>query len=253
MPASFDTKSPTGIVRDKVQLTPEYEAWKASPGPATLTPLVSSLDPVIRSSLQSYGIQNDPVMLNAARIHAGQVVGRYDPSRGASLDTFIRQEMQRMQRVNAKRSSAIPIPGGVMVELASLSKEEEELEHQLGRPPTTAELADKTGISARRIEKIRSTYKPVVTDRSGTPTGDDNVFMLASQEFDRDKFSRNLVYMDADAIDKKIMEWTFGMYGAPVLSKSEMASKLGISVPALTKRSSRLLGKIEEQKAYSVL
>ena len=49
-----------------------------------------------------------------------------------------------------------------------------------------------------------------------------------------------------DPIDKKIFEWSTGWGGAPRLTKTEMARRLGRSVPAISQRSDRLAGELEE-------
>ena len=250
----FDAKAQTGVSRKPPPTPPEYDAWKAAPGPATLTPLVTSLEPAIQGALRSYGLQDDPMMHNVALLHVGKALQSYDPAKGAGLDTFVRQELQRLQRINAQRRAPIPIPEGAMADIKHLDAQEQELEYELGRSPTAPELADRTGISLRRIKALRSKYHPVVTDLSGEQAGDDDsVFMLPAQRFDADAFARNMAYQDADAVDRKIMEWSFGLYGSPVLTKSKIAAKLGISVPAITKRAANIAARIDAFREASVL
>jgi DNA-directed RNA polymerase specialized sigma subunit len=250
----FDTRSPTGVTTKPPEMYPEYEAWKKKPGPATMTPLVMRLSPTIDSALRGYGLQDDSMMRNAARIHVSEAVQSYDPKKGASLDTFVRTELQRLQRINAQRRSPIPVPEGALTDIKTIDTYEDELDHELGRPPTVFELADRSGISIKRIETLRKKYKPVVTDMSGTHSSDDDSpFLLPAQQFDRDQFAINMAYYDADPIDKKIMEWSLGLYGSKKLNKVQMAKKLGVSVPAISKRAQGIQGRIEEHRKYAVL
>lgn len=234
------------------QVYPEYTAWKTSPGPDTLTPLIEKLDPTINSALRSYGLDTDPMMKNAARVHVSKVLGNYDPKKPASLDTFVRGELQRLQRINARRRSPIPVPEGALADIKSINTDESELEFELGRQPTVQELADKTGLSMKRISTLRMKYKPVVTDMSGTHRAeDDSLFLLASQNFDQNKYAIDMAYYDSDNIDKKIMEWSMGLYGTAPKAKKEQAAKLGISVPAVTKRSASIAARVEAHRINS--
>jgi GTP-dependent phosphoenolpyruvate carboxykinase len=54
------------------------------------------------------------------------------------------------------------------------------------------------------------------------------------------------VYDESDPIDRKIIEFTTGYGGSPMLSKKEIADRLGISPSQVTRRADRIGMKIQD-------
>jgi len=229
-----------------------YKQWKASPNPGTLTPLVSSLRPTIDSALRTYGYADDPNMRTTAQLHVIKALPRYDPKR-AKLNTFVFNELKRIQRFGPKQQHAIPIPEQAALDLRSLQRIEHDLVHELGREPTPPELADKSGLSVRRINSIRRRYAiPTVTEQAfESDIGVRDVPATRGNESER--LWLDALYAELDPIDKKILDWSLGMHGQPRISKTQMATKLGISIPAITQRARRLSARVSEGMEYEIL
>lgn len=220
-----------------------WEAWKKTPGPDTLTPLVRSVNPVIDRALHTYGMSNDPTMKNVAQLHVIKVLPRFDPSK-AKLDTFLTNELKRLQRVGTQQSQMIKAPERVVLDWRHINNSELELKDRLGRDPTVDELSDFTGIGARRISMIRRSMKPTITSESFSQ-GDNQVTGGAQTDYEdlwRDSFYAGL----GDPVDRKIMDWTLGWHDQPQLSKTEIARRLGISSAAVSQRSARLASDLEQ-------
>jgi hypothetical protein len=47
-----------------------YTAWKAAPGPKTMTPLLGAINPVLDSALRTYAAKGSPTLRSKAKIMA---------------------------------------------------------------------------------------------------------------------------------------------------------------------------------------
>lgn len=229
-----------------------FQRWKTRPGPETMTPLLTALQPVIDKSLKTYGYENDPLTRNAAQLHAMKVVGNYDPKRGASLDTFMTNEMRRIQRIGAQQNQVIPIPERVALGHRDIQQAEAELKADLGRDPTIDELADHTGLSNKRIASIRKRYVPA---RMEGMFQSDEGYQAApgTGSMDMEQLWIESLHGELSPIDQKIMEWSVGWHGEPVLDKTEMAHRLGISSAAVSQRSKRIADRVQEGSRIKLL
>ncbi len=95
-----------------------YTAWSARRSPSTLTPLISSLQPTINSSLRTYGFANDPNMLATAQLHVIKSLDRYDPEK-AGVKTFVTNELRRIQRLGPQQRFALPMPVAITISVLS--------------------------------------------------------------------------------------------------------------------------------------
>lgn len=229
-----------------------FEAWKAKPGPATLTPLIQSLQPVIQKSLSTYGYDKDPNVVAAAQIHLSKGLPRFDPQK-ASLETWATTELKRMPRIALKQRHAIPIPERAAADLRGIQTAERDLRYRLGREPTAGELADDTGLSLRRIGKIRASFGvPTITEGMAQTT-EGHEAVLGAPDVTRERLVMDLVYGELAPIDQQILDFTFGWHGQPKLNKVEIAQRLHRSPASITQRAAAIAQKIDDLDLESVM
>ena len=218
-----------------------YALWKAKPGPATLTPLMTAVQPTIQSAVRTHGFAGDPNMEATAQLHAISVLPRFDPKK-AKLDTFLHNELRRLQRVGPQQNMPIRAPERALLDNRALLTADAELKDSLGRPPTVEELADHTGMPPRRIERIRLAARPVLSEDSLSGSGDDNDaprILGTEQGRPEDLWMESFYAGLEDPKDKLIFEWSLGWRGAQKLSKSEIARRLNVSVGAVSQRADK--------------
>lgn len=236
----MDTKRTPGGEKEDPGL-PLYDAWKSRPGPRTLTPLVTHLDPVIEKALGAYGYAGDSNMRNTARVMAIRSLPRFDPKR-ASLGTFVFGELRRMQRVGPQQEYPISVPEGVLLDRSTLQRATSELYDKYGRDPTDDEISDHTGLSAKRLRVLRSVPGQSVgvqLDAEGNARQD-----VASVADDRDLWA-DAVRLSLDPTDQKIYEWSTGRGGERFTSQ-QIAKRLNISPSAVSQRAMRIAKKLAE-------
>ena len=235
----------------KADIDKLYESWRRQPDSSHTTAVVQALDPVISKALHGYGFGGDSLARTTAQLHLAKALPRFDPSRG-KLSSFAVTELQRLQRVLPRQQYALPVPEAAAFDLRDLKLAETELSAELGRDATMAELSDKTGLSRLRITRLRQ--------RFGRPEVSESAFVSEAGYTDLPGVNSrseaawvDAVYDEVDPVDKKIMEWSMGRGGQPVLSKTEIARRLNISPAAVTQRGIRLANKLEEGMAYDFL
>ncbi len=225
-----------------------YGAWKAQPSPKTLSPLLESVRPTIQGALRSYGFAGDPNMEATAQLHVISVLPRFDPKK-SKLETFLHNELRRVQRLGPQQNMPIRAPERALLDNRALMGAEAELRGSLGRSPTVDELSDETGMSAKRIERVRMASRPLLTEDAMSGNGDDD---SSPQLLGTESGRPEEVWMEAyyagleDPKDKLIFEWSLGWRGAPKRSKSDIARQLGISVGAVSQRADRLAGGLQQ-------
>jgi len=236
-------------------LEPEYEpaftAWQASPSPQTSGELLKAIRPEIDRAIHVYTGTKDPILVSKARSIALGALPRYD-AKQSKLGTFMMNQLQSLKRVARQQQQIVNIPERVQLDSQALNRSTAELTEQLGREPSAAELARHSGLSLKRITHVRKFRYPV-SEGQMTTIGDDGEESTpgAVSTGEQSKVWREIVYLDADPISQKILEWSFGMHGSPVLSNQAIAIKLRLSPGAVSQRKANIQRMLDSEQEVS--
>jgi len=225
-------------------LDASYSAWKAKPTPANAGKVLGELKSDIDASLRNYGGSAAETLRTQANLVALKALEDYDEEKGASKRTHVRNSLHKLTRIRNERSNVMHIPENVQMERAHLNQVQEEFMAEFDREPNLHELADRSKFSPKQIQRIRQ-YKP--TSAQSRSTGEEGDLLLKGDN-KRSAYDMWLdyVYFELDPIDKKVYEYSTGYGGSEKLSKGDIAKKLKISAPAVSKRINKILAKIEE-------
>lgn len=216
--------------------------WRANPSNPKLTgDLIDRLEPTIDSALQTVAPDNKKELRAKALTLALKAAGSYDPAKGVELSTHVFNNLKSLYRVNAERSNVIHIPENVLLDANKLNKIQTDMEADLGRPVDLTELADRTGLSVKRINYVRGYRQPLADSQVTTDKGDSRNMVGAN----RLKIWSDYVYNDLGPVDRKIFEGSSGYNGAPVKQKQTIAEELGISGSAVSQRLRSILDKLK--------
>ncbi|MFA5525222.1 MAG: sigma-70 domain-containing protein [Acholeplasmataceae bacterium] len=102
-----------------------------------------------------------------------------------------------------------------------------QLEADTGFEPADSDIADRLGISLKKVRQLRAGSVPEIINQ-----GDNDV----EEELTNEGLLQDMVYADLDSRGKVIMEHLTGYNGAPVLPAKEIAKKLKISPAAVSQR-----------------
>ena len=202
--------------------------------------LIRSMDKTIGYKLASMGVGDNPQMKHQARLYAADAVRSYDPASGASLNTWTQNQLQNMHRFKRENQGPVKIPDRAAIDAWAIEKASRELEDELGTEPDVRQLADRSGLSVKRIAKVRQITRPVAAASQ----------MYDDGELRQDFLGESLeyVYDESDPVDRRIIEMLTGYGGSPVMQKNEIAAKLGISPSQVTRRAERIGVKIQSME-----
>lgn len=229
--------------QDLSALSP-YARWKVQQTPEALFEVTKSLTPTINSVLATYGAVGNPHVAAKARVVAAKAIQTYDPEQGASLPTWVSQQLRQLNREIRKSKQSVLIPDGVQLDGYSIFKAESEFEDEHGREPSVKELADLTHLSVKRITDVKNKLRPVVSDAAATSESGETFVQDSSSDFSKD--ATDYIYNDSDLTDQKLLEYTIGYGGADILDNKQIMKKLKLTPVQLTRRKARLSMRIHE-------
>jgi DNA-directed RNA polymerase specialized sigma subunit len=197
--------------------------------------LLKELQPTINSALKSYAGGNEEYNTKA-KVLALDAVKSYDPSKGASLNTHIFNSLKKLQRLTADRGNFIHVPEQSALDKRQLEKTIYEYTIDNGEEPSRQQLADLTGLSMNKIDRLLnikgSTSSSMTTSEQGDSLDRAPRTAIALYE--------DTLYQELDPTNQKIYDWLTGYKGSPMLSRQEVAQKLKISTAALSQRIAKI-------------
>jgi len=225
-----------------------YEAWAQKPNPGRLNEVVRAAKPIISSAITSYGGGNQSLE-SRAKLLAAKAVRSFKPSKNTKLRNHLMVQLQPLRRIAKQRGQIVRPPERMVYDTAHLKSKEQEFFDTHGREPSDSELAEASGLSTRRLQKIRQnmraeTSESAVTDQDVREAP--QLTPVVQEEGTIDRVLIEYLHGTLDPTDKLILEYKTGVYGSPVLRNFQIAKKLGITPAAVSQRSGRLAAKMEQ-------
>lgn len=225
-----------------------FKQWKNGNDDAKRE-LLGSLEPLIRKQVNKFyksGIPEFAVRAEGFSL-ASKAIDSYDP-RQAQLNTHVTNYLKKLSRfvTNYQNVGHIPEPRALMI--GKYHTIYSNLESDKGREPTVLELADAMQVPPAEIERLQTELR---ADLSLTLDEDEDevgfyAFTREEETDPRIKQAIETVYFEADPIDKKILEYHFGLYGTPKLKSKDIAQKLNLRDSDLKMRKNKLGEEINE-------
>lgn len=140
-----------------------WRTWKTSgEDPETLAPLLSSLNPVITSQVNRHRAPRiyKPAIEAHARVLAVQALRRYDPMRATAVASHVQNNLKGLNRYVKKHQNFTRIVEAQANKIGPYTRAQAALHEELGREPTTLELADRLKMSPKKVERLASEIRP---------------------------------------------------------------------------------------------
>lgn len=228
-----------------------YQTWKKQNTPESTGNLLRAVDPVLKSAVTTYaGTNASPTMMGHAKRLALDAFPNYNPSQG-KLKNFLMQNLQGLRRLHHQGRQPIKIPEQVMLERKYLQESENKLRDDLGRDPSSLELADATGLSPHRQKYVLGINHGVSSGSylQMSKPGEDPYEPAVQED---DKHWIDFVYYGLHPSDQVILEHSLGLHGKKILDNQALAKKLGITASAVSQRRNRIQDQLNQRKNLGV-
>jgi len=250
-PAKPLNKAPVNSMEPEYQGA--YDAWKPDQNPKANDAMIGKIRPIVDSAIQTYvGSDVSPSVRLRARRLALDGLNSYDPSK-SKLKTHMMWHLQGLKRISAKSDQILNVPERVRIDSHYVNTSANELLDKLGRDPNDDELSNFTGLSVKRIGKVRG-YKPGISEGAATTSfggmdgGDPpNPASLIPGQSNRNEAWKEFIYDGLDDRSKFIMEHTLGMNGKKILDNSAVSSKLRITPARVSQIRADIQSKIDNR------
>ena len=224
-----------------------YEVWKKKPTPENMGLLLEKAAPTIDSALRSYASGN-PALKSRAKLLAVDAFKTYDPKKGAKISTHLMTQLQPLTRHARAYANVTKTPERVAMDLYRMNQSEQEFHNQQSRLPSDKELADHSGLSVRRLAKLRKYHLGEIAESGLTEMdeGDQSIMYPGVHQQDPNAIWLEYVHHDLAPLDQKILEWRTGFNGNPVLPNNEIAKRLKLSPGAVSQRAAKIATRLSE-------
>lgn len=200
---------------------------------------LTEMAPTITKAVNSYAA-GDKIFFTKARILALDAAKSYDPSKGANISTHVFNQLKQLQRIAAQRGNLTKVSENVAQQRSVVQRAIRELTAELGDDPTAEQVADKVGMSIKRVDALMN-HRPVVPESLAVnPEGDS--FIPAAENRALELYD-TVIYNELDNVDKKIYEWSTGYGKGEKLSGTQIAQRLKLTPAAVSKRYAKIVQK----------
>ena len=202
---------------DKEQELSLYNQWKTSQSTEAFQSLYNQMKPLLYDAARkaSYG-SNIPE--SAHRAWAAQnfyaSLNTFKPESGASLQTHVYGAVhQKAKRLNYLYQNLGHISEPRAMQVGTYKRQLENLQNDLGRMPSSAELADSLGWGLKDVERIQ---KELHRDLS-LDSGDGPEFGVHQTREDEEMLE--YVYYELNPQQQVVYDYALGKHGRPKMNK----------------------------------
>ncbi len=229
-------------------LQARFQSYKATGDKGELNQLVSDLHPTIQGYIGVSGIAPSPLVVNEAKLLTAKAIQSYDPSHGASLQTWVKQGLRPLARFRQQKLRPVAPSERLQLEAVNLREQEMLFKEKHGYDPDTFELSEFANIPPKRIRQIRRGHsvgtEARAVDSFGNPTALQSPIVQSSA--DPMEEAVDLLMPTLGKLDRRIWELKTGYGGLDPMPHAEIAKTLGLSPATLTRRAARLALKVRE-------
>jgi DNA-directed RNA polymerase specialized sigma subunit len=222
-----------------------WERWKNNKTNENLKPVLAVLKPTIETNTNKMTGNLPRSAVKAQMIGLTiKYLDDYDPSK-SKLNTYIENTAgQKLHRYVYEHQNLGTIPEPRISKIGVYNRVRSNLEESLGRPPSPSELGDELKWSKKQVQLFQKEMRRDLVQDSEYV----NVFDDSRADIDEHLM---LLHSELYGTDREVMEHLYGLGGKPVLSNSEIATKLNISQSMVTQIKTKLANRLKSSGALT--
>jgi len=199
-----------------------WNQWKQSGDRQDLAKLFTQVEPVIQKEVSRWatGPVARPVLNIEAKKLSLKAFQNFDPN-SARLNTHLTNNLKGLSRIVYTYANPARLPEHQTLKLGNFISTRHELEEDLGREPTTQELAEGLAWSNNEVARLQGELRTGYSTSQPTPQGFDR--------FTADRTMLDFIYNDLVDQDKLVFEHTTGYGGKPILQAKDIMRVTGMT------------------------
>lgn len=227
-----------------------FNRYKAFNDKEAKKELLQSLKPLIYNRVNQFnasGLPRPTIELNAMKL-ASDAIDTYDPNK-SQLNTHVTNYLKKVRRfvTTYQNVGHIPEPRALMI--GQYKAVVANLSDKHGREPTISEIADEMNLPEAEIERLKKEMRSDLSIEmdDSDDEGAGGFFSNVNPGTVGSPVKRALqyVYFDADPVDKKILEYNFGIGETQRKTLSDMQKELKLNNQEFKERKKNLVTQIQ--------
>lgn len=210
-----------------------FNLWKKTQSKEHFQGLYNSMKPLIHDAAKKAAFGSN-LPESAHRLYAAQAfhdsLKTYNPNSGAALQTHVFGSVHnKVKRLNYEFQNLGKMPEPRAVLVGKFINEFENLKGQLGRDPSSAEIADHMGMPLRQVSNLQKELRKDLSMGEGTDE-------VSITEGSKEEEFLNYLYYELNPEEKVVYEYITGHFGKPRMVKGNnkidyagIAQKMGVS------------------------
>lgn len=246
MPKEASMKKKAAPAEQRANELNAWQRWSQDQNGPDFKFLLDSFRPLMyaqgRRYLQTAQLPRSAVEADLVQ-HFHRALQTYDPNKGAQLNTHIWNHLQHTGRFLRTYTNIGKIPEPRARQIGTFQSRSAILEGNLGRLPTTVELADDMAISQKEVALLRKELRrDILVDE---PTAG---LAEIAQETPRALEQLQFMHMELNPEQQLIMEHTYGMYGRGSVDNNETLASILSMTPQKVRAIKRQIAKRYEKR-----
>lgn len=214
-----------------------WRAWKKTNSTQDLEALLKRLQPLIFREVVKWQSVVPSVALEAkAKLLTVEALRTYNPNMGAAIGTHVASRLRKVSRSVYPYQHVVRLPENKQLLYNSFNIATSNLHENLGREPTTTELADELGWSSKKVKDFQTSYgrRELVESEGANLDTVDSESMLV-----------DFYYNDLPPKDKLLFEDITGYNGKRVLNNTELRRKHNLTQGQLSHKKRKFVDSIK--------
>lgn len=229
-----------------------WQEWKASDeDPHKLNPLMDSMSGLVNYRVNMFAGRvplPTPVIEAEVNKHLVQALRDYDPTyvgksgQTAQLHTHVMNRLRKVRRFVTKYQNVGAIPEKRSENITEFRTLRAEMSDSLGREPSAEELADSLKWALPEIHRMQSEERRDLLASGHVSESADPSALWPS----RDKEVVALLRYELSPRENLVLDYSMGLRGNPKLGTNDIAMRLGVSPPTVSRIKGKIAKKFEE-------